>query len=292
MKFGRRFVLILLLLVSSTNMTYAYENVCWDCGSRISSTFCIRCDVCGWYICVNCGACEYGGCPGRQARSSQADDKPEPYVPDTYDDELIYPEPNYTEYSDPDYAEHSNESDSFAAKFLDIVGIGIAFIIALICLISFVSFIFESIEKFIDAHILKPSKNKQLPSSSSEPIVFTKTPSPTPSPKPMSPSVSSFPRQQNKYVFERYTGKFIGTLIKEDPLYVYIETSNSTRFRCLKDLFARKYELRKYKYTYYDSYDYTYHRNSRWSDRGWSREVNEEYYRMLNSDSDSDSDSD
>ena len=184
------------------------------------------------------------------------------------------------------YVEYPHGSDNSEALLFYIA----AFVVLLLFLVPFVLFVFDSIRGFIYTHILKPSKNKQLPSSSSEPIVFTKTHSPTPSPKPMSPSVSSFPRQQNKYVFERYTGKFIGTLIKEDPLYVYIETSNSTRFRCLKDLFARKYELRKYKYTYYDSYDYTYHRNSRWSDRGWSREVNEEYYRMLNSDSDSDSD--
>ena len=71
MKFGERFVLAILLLVLSTNIVYAYENHCWDCGSRISSDFCERCNVCGWYICTYCGACAYGGCSGRDTTKSE-----------------------------------------------------------------------------------------------------------------------------------------------------------------------------------------------------------------------------
>lgn len=36
----------------------AYENHCWNCGTKISSESDERCDECGWYICKKCGACE------------------------------------------------------------------------------------------------------------------------------------------------------------------------------------------------------------------------------------------
>ena len=35
----------------------AYVNHCWRCGSTINSSYCSRCSDCGWYICIDCGAC-------------------------------------------------------------------------------------------------------------------------------------------------------------------------------------------------------------------------------------------
>lgn len=44
---------------------WSYSSVCWQCKSDISSNFCKRCPICGWYFCRNCGACsQSGGCIG------------------------------------------------------------------------------------------------------------------------------------------------------------------------------------------------------------------------------------
>ena len=64
--FSSRVVKIIILIIclfafsiKSVDKVHAYENHCWDCGSRISSDFCVRCRDCGWYICRYCGACSY-----------------------------------------------------------------------------------------------------------------------------------------------------------------------------------------------------------------------------------------
>ena len=39
-----------------------YQNHCWQCGSRVTSLDCDRCNYCGWYICSVCGSCHKGEC--------------------------------------------------------------------------------------------------------------------------------------------------------------------------------------------------------------------------------------
>lgn len=51
--------LVILLAVLTTPYSMAYEAHCWSCGAYINSNFCDRCEECGWYICDECGACEY-----------------------------------------------------------------------------------------------------------------------------------------------------------------------------------------------------------------------------------------
>ena len=52
----------------------SYEDHCWRCKSYISSEKNKRCKLCGWYICNNCGACEYDckNCPSWSANKSSA----------------------------------------------------------------------------------------------------------------------------------------------------------------------------------------------------------------------------
>ena len=47
----------------------AYENHCYNCGSRISSDFCQRCNSCGWYVCVHCYSC---GCKNSVSNNNQS----------------------------------------------------------------------------------------------------------------------------------------------------------------------------------------------------------------------------
>ena len=58
-----------------------YSSVCWNCKSRIISSINIRCPVCGWYICDNCGSCCFGCSSGikvfRQRRLSAENAKKE-----------------------------------------------------------------------------------------------------------------------------------------------------------------------------------------------------------------------
>ena len=52
------FVIVFVFLFINSNTTVnAYENHCWNCGKDISSSFCQRCSICGWYICRSCRAC-------------------------------------------------------------------------------------------------------------------------------------------------------------------------------------------------------------------------------------------
>lgn len=37
-----------------------YRNVCWRCGSHISSVTLSRCSNCRWFICGDCGSCKRG----------------------------------------------------------------------------------------------------------------------------------------------------------------------------------------------------------------------------------------
>lgn len=46
-------------LAPYTGDPHPYENHCWNCPSRISSTIHARCSVCRWYICSNCGSCSH-----------------------------------------------------------------------------------------------------------------------------------------------------------------------------------------------------------------------------------------
>ena len=39
-----------------------YYSVCWKCRHTIDSETDERCEICGWYICPECGACHQGGC--------------------------------------------------------------------------------------------------------------------------------------------------------------------------------------------------------------------------------------
>ena len=49
-----------------------YHSVCWQCRSEISSDFCVRCPICGWYYCRNCGACRMGGgCVGSYCKTPE-----------------------------------------------------------------------------------------------------------------------------------------------------------------------------------------------------------------------------
>ena len=47
---------------SSVGKSLHYQNQCWQCGSRVTSLYCERCDYCGWYICRDCGSCHQGEC--------------------------------------------------------------------------------------------------------------------------------------------------------------------------------------------------------------------------------------
>lgn len=52
--------------------TIPYHSVCWRCRSEISSDFCVRCPICGWYYCRNCGACRMsGGCVGSYCKTPE-----------------------------------------------------------------------------------------------------------------------------------------------------------------------------------------------------------------------------
>ena len=44
-------------LAPHTGVSYVYENYCWNCRGRISSTIHARCPVCRFYICSSCGSC-------------------------------------------------------------------------------------------------------------------------------------------------------------------------------------------------------------------------------------------
>lgn len=48
-----------------------YKNHCWKCGASINSNNNRRCSECGWYICNNCGACEYD-CPRYTSASNNS----------------------------------------------------------------------------------------------------------------------------------------------------------------------------------------------------------------------------
>lgn len=51
---------------------WSYSSVCWQCKSDISSNFCKRCPICGWYFCRNCGACsQSGGCIGSLCKTPE-----------------------------------------------------------------------------------------------------------------------------------------------------------------------------------------------------------------------------
>ena len=51
---------------------WSYSSVCWQCKSDISSNFCKRCPICGWYFCRNCGACSRsGGCIGSLCKTPE-----------------------------------------------------------------------------------------------------------------------------------------------------------------------------------------------------------------------------
>lgn len=39
-----------------------YLNHCWRCQTEVSSLFCEKCSLCGWYICNGCGSCRQDGC--------------------------------------------------------------------------------------------------------------------------------------------------------------------------------------------------------------------------------------
>lgn len=58
----RKFVVLLLflfILICNSICVLAYTNHCWNCQSTVSSNDCRQCEVCGWYICNTCGACNY-----------------------------------------------------------------------------------------------------------------------------------------------------------------------------------------------------------------------------------------
>ena len=65
----KRIILVIIIAVISILLPYkktekqveAYSNYCWRCKDSINSSYCSRCSDCGWYICINCGACK-GDC--------------------------------------------------------------------------------------------------------------------------------------------------------------------------------------------------------------------------------------
>lgn len=61
---------------------HPYENVCWKCHRRISSTIHARCKDCGWYICSSCASC---GC-GYYEFYGYHDEAVNPFLPDYPDD--------------------------------------------------------------------------------------------------------------------------------------------------------------------------------------------------------------
>ena len=57
-----------------------YHSVCWQCRCDISSAYCTRCPICGWFVCDWCGACSNGNqcissiCTSREERKIARDD--------------------------------------------------------------------------------------------------------------------------------------------------------------------------------------------------------------------------
>lgn len=98
--------IILVMILSSMVSFASYENHCWQCGEHISSTYCRQCPECGWYICVNCGACAKA-CPlcFNHDGSSQYTEPP------------VEQEPEYYEYEPPwGSSEQSSNSSSVYDK--------------------------------------------------------------------------------------------------------------------------------------------------------------------------------
>ncbi len=71
-------------LAPYVGIKHPYENVCWKCRSRISSTIHIKCKVCGWYICNGCGSCKKPVCD--RSYTILHEDTYEPFLPDYPDD--------------------------------------------------------------------------------------------------------------------------------------------------------------------------------------------------------------
>jgi len=71
-------------LAPYTGNKHVYENVCWCCHSRISSTIHARCLDCGWYICSSCGSCSH--VCNKTYKSVFHDEAVDPFLPDFPDD--------------------------------------------------------------------------------------------------------------------------------------------------------------------------------------------------------------
>ena len=48
--------------VKTVEYEYFTNQVCWKCRAKVTSLNAVRCKVCGWLICPECGECRKTGC--------------------------------------------------------------------------------------------------------------------------------------------------------------------------------------------------------------------------------------